>query len=79
MHFDHGALDLNSERQTLGVEFTDRAPGQVFLEVNGKGRLDYQLILTIPFNSTRKRMSVIVQAPDGSYVLYCKVSDAVVM
>lgn len=51
----------------------DRSPGKVELEVEGRGRLSYSLILTIPFNSTRKRMSIIVQAPDGSYVLYCKV------
>lgn len=57
----------------LGVEFVDRSPGKVELEVAGKGRLTYSLILTIPFDSTRKRMSVIVQAPDGSYILYCKV------
>lgn len=55
------------------MEFVDRSPGKVELEVAGKGRLTYNLILTIPFDSTRKRMSVIVQAPDGSYILYCKV------
>ena len=51
----------------------DRSPGVVELELEGRGRVSYKLILTIPFDSTRKRMSVIVQAPDGSYVLYCKV------
>lgn len=62
------------ERQILGIEFADRSPGEVMVEVAGKGKLKYNLIVTIPFNSTRKRMSVIVQAPDGSYALYCKVS-----
>lgn len=60
------------------MEFVDRSPGKVELEVEGRGRMSYNLILTIPFNSTRKRMSVVVQAPDGSYVLYCKVRSAAV-
>lgn len=59
--------------QTLGVEFVDRSPGVVELELEGRGRMSYNLILTIPFDSTRKRMSVVVRAPDGNYVLYCKV------
>lgn len=62
----------------LGVEFVDRAPGKVMVEVAGKGRMTYSLILTIPFNSTRKRMSVLVMAPDGSYTLYCKVGGGAV-
>lgn len=62
--------------QTLGTVFTDRSPGKVTLEVAGRGKMVYNLIVTIPFNSTRKRMSVIVQAPDGSYALYCKVGNS---
>lgn len=57
----------------LGVAFVDRSPGKVDVEVANRGRLTYNLILTIPFDSTRKRMSVVVQDPDGSYTLYCKV------
>ena len=60
--------------QMLGVEFVNRSPGNVDLEIAGRGQQQYRLIVTIPFDSTRKRMSVIVQAPDGSYTLYCKVS-----
>ncbi|CAM9867734.1 unnamed protein product, partial [Ectocarpus sp. 13 AM-2016] len=63
----------------LGVNFVDRSPGKVELDVTGKGRLSYSLILTIPFDSTRKRMSVVVRAPDGSYVLYCKGADNIIM
>ncbi|CAM9933282.1 unnamed protein product, partial [Laminaria digitata] len=63
----------------LGVEFVDRSPGKVMVEVAGKGRMMYSLILTIPFDSTRKRMSVVVMAPDGSYTLYCKGADNIIM
>lgn len=55
------------------MEFVDRSPGVVELELEGRGRVSYNLILTIPFDSTRKRMSVVVKTPEGSYVLYCKV------
>lgn len=74
LHFRF-ALFLSYQKYTkmLGVEFMDRSPGKITLDVAGRGTQVYSLIVTIPFNSTRKRMSVVVQAPDGSYTLYCKV------
>ncbi|CAN0020880.1 unnamed protein product, partial [Choristocarpus tenellus] len=58
----------------LGIEFVDRTPdGKVIVHLDELGEKGYELLLTIPFNSTRKRMSVIVRGEDGSIVLYCKV------
>ncbi len=39
----------------------------------------YELLATIPFDSTRKRMSVIFRLPDGRCVLYCKGADNVIL
>ena len=36
------------------------------------------LLNVIEFNSTRKRMSVIVRRPAGEIVLYCKGADSVI-
>jgi magnesium-transporting ATPase (P-type) len=39
----------------------------------------YSLLLTIPFDSARKRMSVVVRCPDGSVMLYCKGADNIIL
>jgi magnesium-transporting ATPase (P-type) len=37
----------------------------------------YELLHTLEFNSTRKRMSVILRASDGKIILYCKGADSI--
>lgn len=49
------------------------------LEIEVMGQLEkYTLLKTLEFNSTRKRMSVIVRCPDGRIILYCKGADTVI-
>eukprot|EP00163_Fabomonas_tropica_P014186 TRINITY_DN2587_c0_g3_i1.p1 TRINITY_DN2587_c0_g3~~TRINITY_DN2587_c0_g3_i1.p1 ORF type:complete len:1153 (+),score=165.86 TRINITY_DN2587_c0_g3_i1:130-3588(+) len=38
----------------------------------------YEILNVLEFNSTRKRMSVIVRCPDGTLKLYCKGADSVI-
>src|SRR5262249_26060065 len=38
----------------------------------------FELLNVLEFNSTRKRMSVIVRTPAGRIVLYCKGADSVI-
>ncbi|KAG2004863.1 phospholipid-translocating ATPase [Coprinopsis cinerea AmutBmut pab1-1] len=38
----------------------------------------YTLLKMLEFNSTRKRMSVIMRCPDGRIILYCKGADSVI-
>lgn len=38
----------------------------------------YQILNTIEFNSTRKRMSSIVKMPDGRIIVFCKGADSVI-
>ena len=34
---------------------------------------EYEVLNILEFNSTRKRMSVVLRSPDGRIILYCKV------
>ena len=45
-----------------------------------KGLVDYELLHVFPFDSTRKRMSVVVRLPvTRQVVLYCKGADSAVL
>jgi len=59
---------------TLGWTFVGRSPGKVLVERDEK-QYSYNLLATVPFDSTRKRMSVVIQRPDGSVVVYVKGAD----
>jgi phospholipid-transporting ATPase len=50
----------------------------VIIRVHGKD-LEYQILNVCEFNSTRKRMSCVVKAPDGSIKLYTKGADTVIL
>ncbi|MBE3044537.1 phospholipid-translocating P-type ATPase [Candidatus Bathyarchaeota archaeon] len=47
------------------------------LNVMGEHRV-YPILNIVEFNSTRKRMSVIVKMPDGKIVLFCKGADSII-
>ena len=69
---------LVSGAKFFGFEFVDRAPGVVRLQIMGVP-VSYSLLEVIEFNSTRKRMSIIVQEPDGGRVIVlCKGADNVI-
>mmetsp|Transcript_20037 Transcript_20037/g.17121 ORF Transcript_20037/g.17121 Transcript_20037/m.17121 type:complete len:95 (+) Transcript_20037:1698-1982(+) len=38
----------------------------------------YKILDVLEFNSTRKRMSVILEREDGKIVLYCKGADSII-
>jgi phospholipid-transporting ATPase len=48
------------------------------IEANGVQE-EYQVLNILEFNSTRKRMSSIIRAPDGRILLYCKGADTVIL
>ena len=43
-----------------------------------EGQRKYKLLNIIEFDSTRKRMSVIVRDPDGKIMLFCKGADSII-
>lgn len=82
-------LALVQAAALLGWQFVGRAPGRVLLRPTKPANkaaesdtatndiISFDLLATIPFDSTRKRMSVVVRAPGGRIVVYCKGADNV--
>lgn len=71
-------LALVNAAKSFGVEFKKRDEDNN-LVVHFKGRvLKYQLLNILEFNSTRKRMSVIVRDPNNRVILLTKGADSVI-
>jgi phospholipid-translocating ATPase len=61
------------------VGFPFVAKGKDFIDIEVMGQAErYIPMKLLEFNSTRKRMSVIVRNPQGRIVLYCKGADSVI-
>ncbi|XP_075051388.1 phospholipid-transporting ATPase VD [Mixophyes fleayi] len=57
-----------------------RTPDQVTVELGVLGSLTFQLLHILPFDSVRKRMSVVVRHPiSNTVVVYTKGADSVIM
>ncbi|KAF4790443.1 putative phospholipid-transporting ATPase VD [Turdus rufiventris] len=57
-----------------------RTPDQVTVDLAGLGSLTFQLLHILPFDSLRKRMSVVVRHPvSNKVVVYTKGADSVMM
>ena len=51
-----------------------RSPSSVTVSLPGEGKVEFQVLHVLPFDSVRKRMSVILKDPNtGEIKLYCKV------
>ena len=61
----------------VGVPFIRKSKGGIDIEALGQSER-YVPLCVLEFNSTRKRMSVIVRNPEGRLVLYCKGADSVI-
>ena len=63
-----------------GYKLLSRSPEKVTLYIPGDGEVTYELLHVLPFDSSRKRMSVVVRRQDdSSIVLYCKGADSAVL
>ena len=81
---DDGTIELNasspdeqafvSGAYCLGVQFLgmDYETNLVSLDALGE-KLEVRVLYVIPYESSRKRMSTVVQIPDGRIVLFAKV------
>jgi len=61
----------------LGFTYLGSSSDTVRLEHMGSP-VDFKLLALIPFDSTRKRMSVLVVSPEGEYIFFCKGADNVI-
>eukprot|EP00026_Physarum_polycephalum_P000158 Phypoly_transcript_00158.p1 GENE.Phypoly_transcript_00158~~Phypoly_transcript_00158.p1 ORF type:complete len:1281 (-),score=198.53 Phypoly_transcript_00158:23-3865(-) len=72
---DEVALVTAAAKQ--GFDLVSRIGNTVVVSIFGK-EYHYEVLNNVEFNSYRKRMSVIVQMPDGTINLYCKGADSVI-
>lgn len=63
----------------FGYTLKARFPGSIRLRLPSGIETDFELLHTLPFDSTRKRMSIIVRNPEGEVQLFCKGADTVIM
>jgi phospholipid-translocating ATPase len=68
---------LVAAARDAGFPFLGRTSTEIEIEVIGQPE-KHQPLRTLEFNSTRKRMSVIVRTPDGRIMLICKGADSVI-
>lgn len=68
---------LVATARDMGFVVLGRSGEGINLNILGEDR-HYQILNTIEFNSTRKRMSSIVRMPDGKIILFCKGADSVI-
>ena len=74
-------LALVNGAKYLGYDFKRRDDEDNVIVENSytKEEMHFKLLNVIEFNSTRKRMTVIVQNPDGKIVVMCKGADSIVL
>ncbi|KAF8648400.1 hypothetical protein AX16_006309 [Volvariella volvacea WC 439] len=68
---------LVAAARDAGFPFINKSKDYIDIEVLGQAER-YTPLRVLEFNSTRKRMSVILRCPDGRLVLYCKGADSVI-
>ncbi|RHZ68264.1 hypothetical protein Glove_296g27 [Diversispora epigaea] len=61
----------------VGFAFLERFQDTLTIELLGE-RKEFTLLNVLEFNSTRKRMSVIIRPPEGGIILLCKGADSVI-
>jgi P-type E1-E2 ATPase len=74
-------LALVNAAKQFGYEFQgiDEEDNMLIQDHINKQLLQFKLLNVCEFNSTRKRMSVIVRDPSGKIILMCKGADSVIM
>lgn len=68
---------LVATARDVGFTLVGREDDRLVLNILGEERR-YQVLNTLEFNSSRKRMSAIIRMPDGKIMLYCKGADSMI-
>ncbi|OBT82867.1 hypothetical protein VE02_08568 [Pseudogymnoascus sp. 03VT05] len=68
---------LVATARDVGYTVLGNSMDGIHLNVQGEER-SYKILNTLEFNSTRKRMSAIIEMPDGKIVLFCKGADSMI-
>ncbi|KAF8070424.1 calcium transporting ATPase [Lyophyllum atratum] len=73
---DEAALVAGAE--LLSYQFHTRKPKSVFVNIQGQSQ-EFEILNVCEFNSTRKRMSTVIRAPNGKIKIYTKGADTVIL
>ena len=68
---------LVATARDCGFTVLGRSNDMIIVNVLGEER-QYQVLNTLEFNSSRKRMSAIIRMPDNRIVLFCKGADSII-
>ncbi|KAL6153434.1 phospholipid transporting ATPase [Exserohilum turcicum] len=68
---------LVATARDVGFTFVGREDDRLIVNVSGEERR-YQVLNTLEFNSSRKRMSAIIRMPDNRIILFCKGADSMI-
>lgn len=69
---------LVATARDCGYALVERTGNGVVINVQGQNK-EYEVLNTLEFNSTRKRMSAIIRMPDtGKIFLFCKGADSII-
>lgn len=69
-------LALVDAAYTYNCKLVKRTPTFVWIDTPFEGRLEFEILQILPFDSTRKCMSVVVKHPvTNKVILYCKGAD----
>lgn len=71
-------LALVDAAYNYSCKLLKRTATSVCIDFFDEGRLSYEILEILPFDSIRKRMSIIVKDPVGNIILYCKGADSAI-
>lgn len=74
---DEGAL-VQGASEIFKYHFYARRPHSIHCRIQGQ-EVEFDILNVCEFNSTRKRMSLVLKGPDGKIKLYCKGADSVIL
>lgn len=74
---DEGAL-VQGASQIFKYHFYARRPHSIHCKIQDQ-QVEFNILNVCEFNSTRKRMSLVLKGPDGKIKLYCKGADSVIL
>jgi phospholipid-transporting ATPase len=72
---DEAAFVAFAARHQIDLVF--RSQVKMGVEIRGR-RIEYDILAMLPFDSDRKRQSILVRASGGPAILYCKGADSVI-
>ena len=72
-------LALVQGSAAVGYVFCAKEDDRISIRRGSTPAETYQILAEIPFDSTRKRMSLLLKDPSGKYILMCKGADNIVL